>query len=109
MGVGSAVVILDQLTADRFAQVIRGNCDTPTAVLANPTTSSVAAVVSGISVTGRRPVLLAQSEAELTPYGGTPTEVVNLLTTQEAHLLTAPPSRTWGIHYTVWMSTPPAG
>ena len=38
--------------------------------------------------------------------------MVNLLTTQEAHNLTAPPTRTWLIHYTVWLSRPtsaPAG
>ena len=32
--------------------------------------------------------------------------MLNLLTTQEAHNLTAPPTRTWLIHYTVWMSQP---
>jgi hypothetical protein len=109
IGPAASVVIVDQLTADRFAQVTRGMCDAPTAVLDNPTPSAVAAVVAGISSAGRRPVLLGQSESELTPFGGTPREVVNLLTTQEAHLLTSPPTRTWGIHYTVWMSTPPAG
>jgi hypothetical protein len=107
IGPDASVVILDQLTADRFAQVTRGICDTPTAVLANPSTPTLAAVVSGIQQAGRRPVLLAQSEAPLAPYGGTPREVVDLLTTQEAHLLTTPPARTWGIHYTVWMSQPP--
>jgi hypothetical protein len=115
IGSDASVVILDQLTADRFAQVTRGVCDTPTAVLANPglqgggnlSAQAVAAVVSGIQQAGRRPVLLAQSEAELARYGGAPREVVNLLTTQEAHLLTTPPARTWGIHYTVWMSEPP--
>ena len=106
IGADSSVVILDQLTADRFAQVIRGQCDTPAAVLPAPTQSGVAAVVQGIRLAGRRPVLLAQSQPELTPYIGAPTEVVNLLTTQEAHLLTTPPTRTWGIHYTVWMSVP---
>lgn len=53
-------------------------------------------------------MLLAETESELTPYGGAPREVVNLLTTQEAHELTSPPTRTWLIHYTVWMSTPAA-
>jgi hypothetical protein len=100
------VVILDQLTADRFAQIVRGMCDTPAAVLSNPTQATVTAAESGIEKAGRRPVLLAQSEAELAPYGGSPRAVVNLLTTQEAHLLTSPPTRTWGIHYTVWMSEP---
>ena len=106
IGPDASVVILDSLTADRFAQVIRGICDTPAAVLPNPTKATVDAVVQGIEGVGRRPVLLAQQEAELTAYGGTPREVVNLLTTQEAHNLISPPTRTWLIHYTVWMSEP---
>jgi hypothetical protein len=106
IGPDASAVILDSLTADRFAQVVRGICDTPTAVLDHPTPATVSAVVAGIERTGRRPVLLAETEADLAPYGGTPRQVVNLLTTQEAHNLTSPPSRTWLIHYTVWMSEP---
>jgi hypothetical protein len=74
-------------------------------VLAPVTPGTVQAVVAGIEAAGRRPVLLAETEAELAPYGGKG-EVVNLLTTQEAHNLTSPPTRTWLIHYTVWMSEP---
>ena len=107
IGPNASVVILDPLTADRFAQVIRGICDTPAAVMTNPATASIDQVVRGIEGVGRRPVLLAQQPTELTSYGA-PREVVNLLTTQEAHNLTAPPTRTWGIHYTVWMSEPAA-
>jgi len=106
IGPDASVVILDSLTADRFAQVIRGMCDTPTAVLGQVSKTTVASVVSGIESVGRRPVLLAENQPELTAYGGTPAEVVNLLTTQEAHNLTAPPTRTWFIHYTVWLSVP---
>jgi hypothetical protein len=62
--------------------------------------------MDGIRLAGRRPVLLAGQQPELASSGGTPREVVNLLTTQEAHNLTTPPSRTWLIHYTVWMSEP---
>jgi hypothetical protein len=98
---GSSVVILDQLTADRFAQVVRGICNTPTAILSHP--GALSTVVRSIEKTGRRPVLLAENKDELP---GTPKQVVDLLTTQEAHNLTAPPTRTWLIHYTVWMSTP---
>ena len=97
---------LDQLTGDRFAQVTRGICDTPTAIMDNPSPAAVAAVIAGIERAGRRPVLLAEFAGELAPYGGNPREVVNLLTTQEAHELTTAPERTWNIHYTVWMSTP---
>jgi hypothetical protein len=97
----ASVVILDQLTADRFAQVVRGICNTPTAILSHP--NALSTVVQGIEKAGRRPVLLAENKDELP---GTPKQVVDLLTTQEAHNLTAPPTRTWLIHYTVWMSTP---
>jgi hypothetical protein len=97
----ASVVILDQLTADRFAQVVRGMCNTPTAILSHP--NALSTVIQGIEKAGRRPVLLAENKDELP---GTPKQVVDLLTTQEAHNLTAPPTRTWGIRYTVWMSTP---
>jgi hypothetical protein len=105
IGPDASVVILDPLTADRFAQVVRGMCGTPTGMLANPAPAALRAVVSGVERVGRRPVLLAEQRAELT---GQPRQVVDLLTTQEAHNLTAPPARTWLIHYTVWMSVPAA-
>ena len=95
-----SVVILDPLTADRFAQVVRGMCGLPTAVLTDK--KDLGPVIKGIQGAGRRPVLLAEDQADLP---GNPKQVVNLLTTQEAHNLTAPPTRTWLIHYTVWMST----
>jgi hypothetical protein len=106
IGPNASVVILDSLTADQFAQAIRGICGTPTAVLTRPTKAAVGAVVSGIEGIGRRPVLLAGQPAGLTAFGTAPRQVVNLLTTQEAHNLTSPPTRTWPIHYTVWMSVP---
>jgi len=106
IGPDASVVILDQLTADRFAQLVRGICDTPAAVLDKVTPATVGAVLTGIEGAGRRPVLLAQQGPELASYGGTLREVVNLLTTQEPHNLTTPPTRTWLIHYTVWMSQP---
>ena len=113
IGPNASVVILDSLTADRFAQVVRGICGTPAAVLQNPTRATTAEVVQGIEGVGRRPILLAQQPTELTGWGVPPREVVNLLTTQEAHNLTSPPTRTWGIHYTAWLvdaaATSPGG
>jgi hypothetical protein len=109
IGPNASVVILDSLTADRFAQVIRGICDTPAAIITNPVRANAIPVVQGIEGVGRRPVLLAQLPTELTAYGAAPPrEIVNLLTTQEAHDLTSPPTRTWGLRYTVWMSEPAA-
>jgi hypothetical protein len=106
IGPDASVVILDSLTADRFAQVVRGICGTPAAVLVPATPGDVEAAVTGIQRAGRRPVLLAEQQPGLIPFGGTPREVVDLLTTQEAHNLTTPPDRTWLIHYTVWMLQP---
>jgi hypothetical protein len=106
IGPDASVVILDSLTADRFAQLARGTCDTPTAILDHPTATTVDAVLAGIERAGRRPVLMAQDLSLLATYGGGPRQVVNLLTTQEAHDLTAPATRTWPIRYTVWLSDP---
>jgi hypothetical protein len=107
IGPNASVVIVDPLTADRFAQVIRGMCNTPTGRLDNPSPFSLQPVVAGIERAGRRPVLLAGQPDQLTVYGGAVREVLNLLTTQDAHELTQPPSRTWLIHYTVYMSQSP--
>jgi hypothetical protein len=106
IGRDASVVILDSLTADRFAQVARGTCDTPTAIVDHATAKTVGAVLAGIERAGRRPVLIARDQSLLAPYGGGPRQVVSLLTTQEAHDLTAPATRTWPIEYTVWLSNP---
>ena len=103
------MVILDSVTADQFAQVVRDLCDTPAAVMDHPTPAAVGAVVAGIQRACRRRVLLAQDSSELTPYGGGPRQVVNLLTTQDARDLTVPPTLTWPIGYTVWLSDPTLG
>jgi hypothetical protein len=115
LGSGATVVIIDPLTADRFSQVIRGMCDTPTGRIDNPTAATVQAVVTGIERAGGRPVLLsgctsqaqlASCESQLASYGGTPREVLSLVTRQDTHELTQPPTTTWGIDYIVLLTTP---
>ena len=105
IGPNASVIIVDPLTADRFSQVIRSMCGIPTARMDSPTAASVAADVAGIERAGRRPVLLAGQQSQLAAYGSAH-EVLNLLTTQDAHQLTSPPSRTWLIHFVIWMSEP---
>ena len=56
--------------------------------------------------TGHQAVLLATRPAELTPYGGTPSRVVDLTTIQDAHVLTQPPASGWPVRYVLWMSGP---
>jgi hypothetical protein len=105
IGGDASVLILDQITGDRFAQVIRGQCDTPAAILISPTPEVLGQAVSAIARAGRHPVVLGEYATEFGP-GADPKEIVNLLTTQEAHELTTAPTRTWRIHYTVWMTRP---
>jgi hypothetical protein len=63
-------------------------------------------IIGGIERAGRHPALLASRESELVPYGAQPSEIVNLATQQDAHLLTRPPTATWPVHYVLWMSAP---
>jgi hypothetical protein len=106
IGPNASVVIVDSLTADRFSQVIRGMCATPTARIDSATPGEVSTVVAGIEHAGRRPILLAGSQSQLSAYGGEARKVLDLLTTQDAHELTKPPTRTWLIHFVIWMSNP---
>jgi hypothetical protein len=66
----------------------------------------VAAVIGGIERAGRHPALLATKAAELNPYGSSAREILNLATEQDEHLLTRPPTSTWPVRYTLWLSQP---
>ncbi len=106
IGPNATVVIVDPLTADRFTQVVRGMCDTPAARVRPSNSAAVSQVVAGIRRAGRRPVLLAGTASQLTPYGGPMRRVVYRATRQDEHRLTQPPTTTWRILYEIWMSTP---
>jgi hypothetical protein len=106
IGANASVVIVDATTADRFSQVVRGMCATPATRIDDPTPGEVSVVVNNIEKVGRRPVLLAGTQAQLSGYGGSARKVVDLLTTQDAHELTQPPTRNWLIHFVVWLSEP---
>jgi hypothetical protein len=104
MSARMSVVILDRVAATEFAQAIRGMCGVPAAVMAGAPVAQVQSVIRGIAGTPREPVLVATRAAELAPYGAIPRRVVDLVTTQDAHDLTQPPSTTWPISYQLWMS-----
>jgi hypothetical protein len=102
----SAVLVLDNVAARAFAEVIRGTCDVPTGIVAGTAPGNVSTVIGAIERAGRHPVLLATKQVELTPYGATPREIVSLSTQQDEHLLTRPPTSTWPVRYALWMSQP---
>jgi hypothetical protein len=104
----SSVLLLDQVSARGFTQVIRGMCGLPAAVMAGAAPSQVDTVVREITVGGRRAVLLASSRAELARYRPAAREVLALATVQDAHVLTQPPASGWPVRYELWMSGPGA-
>ncbi len=104
----SSVLLLDQVSAREFTQVIRGMCGVPAAVMAGAAPSQVDAVVNEITVGGRRAVLLAASRSALAPYQPAPRQVMALATVQDAHVLTQPPASGWPVRYELWMSGPGA-
>jgi hypothetical protein len=105
----SSVLLLDKVAARTFTQVVRGTCDVPAGIVAGTAPSQVSQIIGGIERAGRRPVLLATRASALIPYGAPASQIVNLATQQDAHLLTRPPTSTWPVRYVLWMSSPGAG
>lgn len=105
IGRSSSVLIVDQRLASVFAQVIRGTCGVPVAWTARGTPASrVDAVLGGILKAGRRPVVLGVRPSQVGGFGGRPTLVVNLATSQNAHVLTQPATAPWRARYVIWMA-----
>jgi hypothetical protein len=102
----ASVVIVDGITAARFAQVIRGECGVPVASMAGQPDSAVSTVLTAISAAGRRPVVLAARAARLAAFGGSPVRVLDLSTTEDPHQLTQLPTAPAPIHYVIWMTAP---
>jgi hypothetical protein len=104
----ASVVILDRSVAQQFTQVIRGMCGVPAAwVTGRP--AAVTGVLDGIARAGRRPVLLGARRAQLDGFGGTPFRVLDLVTTQDPHQLTRPPTALATIRFVIWMVAPRPG
>jgi hypothetical protein len=108
LGPSASVLILDHLVADQFSQVIRGMCGVPVASMTGQPPQAVQNALAGIEQVRRRPVLLGALPSEVSPYGGSPLRVLNLVTPQDPHTLTAPPTTPWPARYVIWMSAPGA-
>lgn len=104
----SSVVVVEQSTADRFLQVVRGMCGLPAArVSGGATTADVRRVIAGVTGAGRRPVIMAAKREQVAPYG-TPERVLHVRTRQDGRTLTKPPGGTWGLSMEVWIAEPSA-
>jgi hypothetical protein len=106
IGRSSSVVIVDQHLAENFTQVIRGMCGVPVAWMAQGTRpAQLDAVLAAIVRDGRHAVILGARESEVSGFGGSPLEVMNLFTTQESHELTQAAGAPWPARYVIWMAT----
>ncbi len=105
IGRSSSVVIVDRRVAEVFSQVIRGMCGVPVGwVPQNSQQWAVQAVLAGIARSGRRPVVLGSTPAQVGAFGSSPTRVMNLDTTQYPHELTQPPGAPRRARYKIWMA-----
>jgi hypothetical protein len=105
IGRSASVVIIDRQVAQMFTQAIRGICGVPVAWMAPGTPAvDVNAVLGGIVRARRRPVVLGAAPAQVAGFGGQPTLVLNLLTTQDSHELTQSPGSPWSARYVIWMA-----
>lgn len=103
----SSVVVVEQSTADRFLQVVRGMCGLPAARTAGGTApGDVRRVAGKVHAAGRRPVIMAARPEQVAPYG-TPRRLLHVRTRQDGRTLTEPPGGTWGLSMDVWIAEPP--
>ena len=106
----ASVVIVDLPRAKEFAQVIRGWCGVPVAWMASRPVGAVDSVLTAISAAGRRPLLMAASARQLAAYGGSPSRVLDLATTQDPRDLKQLPTSLLPARYQIWLTAPgPAG
>jgi hypothetical protein len=102
----SVVFLVYGLDGEWLTEDVRGTCNVPVARLHTASSSTVEQVVRGIERARRRPVLLTDDRADLTPYGGPVRQIMTLKSTQDGHSLTTPPTHTWSLTMNVWMSEP---
>ena len=106
IGNSSSVLIVDRHIARDFSQVIRGMCGVPVAwVSPKSPASTISAAVAGIAKSGRHAVALGSSPPQVGVFGGSPTLVLKLVTTQYPHELTQPPGAPWRATYRIWMTS----
>lgn len=101
-------VLMTATVGHAFAQVVRGDCGLPTAIMLNPTAAKVRVLAADIQRAGRRPVLLGGSGGFLVGYGGEkPVHVLRLRMSGDPHTFVTAPLRPLPMNFDVWMSELP--
>ncbi|MEV5746827.1 hypothetical protein AB0L00_03330 [Actinoallomurus sp. NPDC052308] len=111
IGPNASVLFIERVTGDRFAQLIRGMCGTPTArvrIAAGFKTApekDVRRVIQKVVAAGRRPVLLGADSVDVEAYGQA-RRVFHVHTRRDASTLVSAPRGTWSLTINVWMTDP---
>ncbi|MGH3270171.1 MAG: hypothetical protein ACRDN1_14125, partial [Trebonia sp.] len=112
IGPSASVLVTDASTAATFAQVIRGLCGQPAALVipvasAGAPADGLEQAVRSVEQAGRRPVLLGATQSSVSLPGAVPRPVVSLRTAGDAESLTGAPTETWPVTYSAWLAVPP--
>ena len=99
----AAVLFVSRNTGFQMAQLVRGMCGEPAAIVKRPSGHNVAMLIANIRRAGRRPVLLANSHDPLLRYGAQPREIVRLRSRGDPATLAEPPVYTSKFKAEVWM------
>jgi hypothetical protein len=67
--------------------------------------STIPAVLAGIAKSGHHAVALGSSPPQVGVFGGSPTLIMKLVTTQYPHVLTQPPGAPWRASYRIWQTS----
>jgi hypothetical protein len=91
----SSVLIVGKTMMGQFGEAIRGMCGVPTAGATDHTRANLLADVDAIERAGRRPFVLASTEAALAPLGnGLTKRIMKLETTIDTHIIFGTPRNT---------------
>jgi hypothetical protein len=114
IGPNASVILVERVTADRFAQLIRGMCGVPTGRVAvtpggsTPRHRDVTRITRKVVAAGRRPVLLGANAKDVAPYGPAQ-RVFHVFTRRDPGDLMEAPKGTWSLTINVWMADPMYG
>lgn len=103
---GSSVVIFTPRIGSQYAEVIRGMCGDPAAIITTNHVKTVSAIIRAIERAGRRPVLLSAWPARLMRFGSSVRQVVDLVSRVDEHTLTTAPLDTQPFGESVFMTEP---
>ncbi len=102
---GDVALLVDNRSRREWAQVLRGECDVPTAGVEDRT--QLPDIIARIKARGGHPVLVAADHPRRVAFRGAPSSrVVHLDTFEDSRLLVTPPTGTNPLDINLWFGRP---